>query len=161
MISLEKIEYLPLFHRETIPSHYIDVMDHMNISWYMALYSSAGWNFFASLGMDNEYYTHNQAGGFALKHFIHYYAEVCEGETVAIRTRIIGRSEKRIHFIHFMINESSRKLASTLEGLGSHADMRIRRTAPYPPEISRAIDLRFEQDQQLDWDPPLCGCISL
>ncbi len=161
MISVEKIEQLPLFHREIIPQNYIDLMGHMNVQWYMALYSRAGWEFFASIGMDEEYYRREQAGGFALKHFIRYYAEVREGETVAVRTRIIGRTEKRIHFIHFMINETSRKLASTLEALGSHADMRIRRTAPYPPELAARLDAKLEETEKLDWEAPLCGCIEL
>lgn len=161
MIPLEKIELLPLFHRETIPSTYIDLMGHMNVQWYMALYNAAGRKFFASLGMDEEYYKREQAGGFALKHFIRYYAEVCEGETVVVRSRIVGRSEKRIHFVHFMVNETTRKLASTLEALGSHADMRIRRTAPYPQEMADMIDAKLEEYEKLDWDPPLCGCITI
>jgi acyl-CoA thioester hydrolase len=160
MIPLEKIELLPLFHRETIPSTYIDLMGHMNVRWYMAIYNGAWRDFFASIGMTEEFFNRQQAGGFALKHFIRYYAEVCEGETVAVRTRIIGRSEKRIHFVHFMVNESTRKLASTLEALGSYADMRIRKTAPYPQEIAALIDEKTEEYSKLDWDPPLCGCIE-
>lgn len=161
MIPLEKIERLPLFHRETIPEAYIDVMGHMNVQWYMALYSDAVWTFFASIGMDEAYYKNNQAGGFALEHFIRYYAEVHAGETVAVYTRIVGRNEKRIHFISFLVNESTRTLASTLEALGSHADMRTRRTAPYPLEIAAQIDGKIEEYKKLDWEPPLCGCIEL
>jgi acyl-CoA thioester hydrolase len=161
MIPLEKIERLPLFHRETIPEAYIDIMGHMNVQWYMALYSDAVWTFFASFGMDEDYYQREHSGGFALEHFIRYYAEIHAGETVAVYSRIIARNEKRIHFISFIVNETTRKLASSLEALGTHADMRVRRTSPYPPKIAARIDEKIEEFKRLDWDPPLCGCIEL
>lgn len=161
MIPLEKIERLPLYHRETIPQEYIDLMGHMNVQWYMKLYSDAVWTFFASFGMDEDYYNRAQAGGFALVHHLTYYAEVHAGETVAVYSRMLGRNEKRIHFISYIVNETTRKLASSLEALGTHANMRIRKTSPYPQDIAALIDEKIEKDSQLDWDPKLCGCIGL
>jgi acyl-CoA thioester hydrolase len=161
MLPIDKLEQLPQFHQVTIPGEYIDPMGHMNIRWYMALYDTAGWNFFASIGMTQEYYERNQAGGFALIHFIRYLAEVRQDEIISVRTRIIGRSAKRLHYVHFMINETTQKLASTLEALGTHADMRIRRTAPYPPELAAAIDAKVAEYREFDWEAPLSGCIKL
>lgn len=160
IIPISKLEALPLYHRETIPSDYLDVMGHMNIRWYMALYDKAAWNFFASFGMNEEYYLKTQAGGFALKQFIRYLAEVRVGETVTVRTRLLGRSKKRIHFMHFMINETTRLLASSMEILGTHANMKIRRTSPFPPGLSTRLDAKLAQDQRLDWETPVCGIIQ-
>ena len=159
MIPVAKLEALPLFHRETIPPDYLDAMGHMNIRWYMALYDEAGWNFFASFGMDKEYYLGTQAGGFALKHFIQYLAEVRVGETVALRIRLLGRSAKRIHYMHFMINETTGVLASTMEVLGTHADMKIRRTSPFPPALAARLDTTLDAQRRLDWEAPVCGFI--
>lgn len=161
MLPIDKLEQLPLFHQVTIPGEYIDLMGHMNIRWYMALYDTAGWNFFASIGMTQEYYEQYQAGGFALLHFIRYLAEVRQNEIISVRTRIIGRSEKRLHYIHFMVNETTQKLASTMEVLGTYADMNVRRTAPYPPALAAAIDAKIAEYQELDWEAPLSGCIEL
>ena len=160
MISVEQLEALPLFHRETIPESYLDEMGHMNIRWYMALFDEAGWGFFSSFGMTYEYCQSERAGGFALQHFIRYLAEVRVGETVAVRSRLLGRSAKRIHFMHFMINETTGRLAATLEALGTHADMRIRRTSPYPPRLVARIDALIAQQSQLGWDAPVCGVIK-
>lgn len=159
MIPLERLDALPVFHRETIPSDYLDVMGHMNIRWYMALYDRASWRFFASFGMDEDYYHRAHAGAFALRQFIQYLAEVRVGETVAIRTRLLDRSAKRIHFMHFMVNETAGKLASTVEALGSHADMETRRTAPFPSEISTRLDALLAGYARLDWRAPVCGVI--
>lgn len=149
-----------MFHRETIPESYLDIMGHMNIRWYMALFDEAAWGFFASFGMDEAYCRSQQAGGFALKQHIHYLAEVHAGETVAVRTRILGRSAKRIHFMHFLINETTNRLSATMEVLGAHADMIIRRTTPYPPELVARIDATLQEQRALAWDAPLCGVIQ-
>lgn len=160
MLPLDKLADLPLYHRAAIPPEYQDAMGHMNIRWYMALFDEAGWRFFESFGMDAVYYRDQHGGGFALKHFIQYLSEVHVGETVAIRGRLLGRSAKRVHFLLFMVNETRGLLAATLEGLGSHADMRVRRTAPYPDHIAARIDALLAEHAALDWDAPVCGVIS-
>ena len=160
MISVEQVEQLPLFHRETISTDYLDIMGHMNVRWYVALYDTAAWKFFESFGMNETYYREEQAGGFALKQFIQYLAEVRVGETVTIRGRALGRSAKRVHFMLFMVNETTGVLASTFEVLGSHADMRIRRTSPYPPAIAAKLDTAIAEQNALAWDAPVCGVIN-
>jgi acyl-CoA thioester hydrolase len=161
MVNLEQLESLPLSHRFTIPREYLDLMGHMNVRWYMALFDEASWKFFATVGMDEAYYCSGKGGSFALQHFIRYLAEVRAGETVAIHTRILGRSDTRLHFMHFMINESTRKLATTLEALGAHADLTIRRIAPYPEHIATQIDAILFGQGRLDWEAPICGAIQL
>lgn len=157
--SVEQVQQLPVSHRQAIPPEFLDAMNHMNVRWYMALFDSASWTFFESFGMDADYYAQG-FGGFALKHFIQYLAEVRVGETVAIHSRILERSTKRIHFMLFMVNETTGKLAATLEALGSNADMKVRRTAPYPADLAARIDAQLAEHQRLDWDAPISGVIQ-
>jgi len=160
MIPIADLQALPLYHRESIGPDYLDVMGHMNVRWYVALFDEAAWGFFASFGMDQEYYVRAHSGSFGLKQFIRYLAEVRQGETVAIRTRILGRSASRVHFMHFMLNETRERLASTMEVLSAHADLKLRRTSPFPPKIAARIDAILAEHQRLDWDAPLCGVIQ-
>ena len=160
MISIEQLETLPFYHRATIPETYLDVMGHMNVRWYLALFDDAAINFLISLGMTLEYFDTEKSGIFALQQFIQYLAEVHVGETVAVRTRVLGRSAKRIHFMHFMINETTGKLACTLETLSSHADLTIRRTSPFPTHITDRIDAILADHRRLDWEAPLSGAIK-
>jgi acyl-CoA thioester hydrolase len=159
LVPIAELEKLPLYHRETIPSDYLDVMGHMNIRWYMTLYDKAAWNFFSSHGLNEKYFRDRQAGAFALKHVINYYAEVRVEQTVAIRTRLLGRSDKRFHVMHFMINETASRLASTIEMLGTHVDLTLRRAAPMPPEVADKFDAKLAKAQQLDWEAPVSGII--
>lgn len=158
-VGMDELNVLPLYHRRQIPGKYLDAMGHMNVRWYMALFDAASWRFFADHGMDEHYFRTRQLGGFALKHHIQYLAEVRQGDVAAVRTRLLGRSPKRIHFMHFLINETRHQLAATLESLGTHADMKRRRSAEVPPDIAAKMDATLEAHRQLPWQAPVCGVI--
>jgi very-short-patch-repair endonuclease len=64
-------------------------------------------------------------------------------------------------FMHFMINETAGLLASTIEVLGMHVDLKIRRAAPMLPEIADKFDAKLAKDQRLSWEAPVCGVIQL
>lgn len=161
MTPYEALERLPLLHRETISEKHIDLNGHMNVRWYAALYDDAGWALYRQFGLSPEYTKAEQAGGFMLKMLVQYLAEVHLGETVTIRCRLIGRSAKRIHYLYFMLNETTRVLASSLEGMDIHADLRTRRSSPFPPHVLEQIDALLAQQQALDWEPPLSGCMAI
>ena len=159
MIDLEKVRALPCEYRITIPPEYLDVLGHMNVRWYMGIADEGAWNFFASLGINLEYFEKQESGVFNLAIHTRYLAEVRLGETVTMHCRVLGRSEKRIHFMAFLVNETTQKLAATFEGLGSHADLTARRTSPFPPHIAANIDARLAHDQPHDWEAPMCGVL--
>ena len=160
IIPLVSLEALPLFHRKTIPAEYQDMMGHMNIRWYFDLFARAGRKFFKFHGLDEEYFNEGEFGIFALKHFIQYFAEVRGGQTVTIRTRLIARSDKRFHFMQFMINETTTQVAATFEALITHADLKIRRAAPMPAEIVQRLDSTLAKNETLDWKAPVSGAIK-
>lgn len=151
---------LPLTHRITITDGYLDLMGHMNVRHYLGIFDDATWHFFAHFGMDHHYYTTSGNGSFALQQFIYYAAEVRADETVAIRSRLVARTDRRIHFIHFMVNETTDRLAATVEVLGSHADLRVRRTSPFPADIAAKQDALLAEHNRLTWPAPLCGAIA-
>lgn len=157
--AISDVSALPLHHRATIIADYIDQMAHMNIQYYLHLYTQAIPSFYASLGMDKTYFRSGH-GFFTLNHCISYYPEVVVGETVAIHSRILGYSAKRLHFMFLMVNETTGRLASTLEELDSHADLTLRRTSPFPDAIANRIHQRMEADARLNWQAPLCGVLN-
>ncbi len=154
-----QLEPLPILYQGIVPAEYLDVMGHMNVRHYLALFDEAAWNFFAGFGMDQAYYDSKQGGAFALQHFIHYRAEILQNDQLTIRGRMLGRSEKRVHFMLFMVNETQGKLAAVLEDMGSHADLNQRRTSPFPPAIAANIDAILAEHQKLSWQAPVCGVI--
>lgn len=127
----------------------------------MALFDTSVWKFFISHGLDKNYFEQEHMGVFALKHFIQYFSEFKVGETVAMHIRLLGRTEKRFHFMNFMINETEGNLAAVLEVLGTNADLKLRKAVAMPRDISQKFDAQIAVDYQLDWETPVSGAINL
>ena len=161
LIPLALLETLPVYLRKTIPAEYLDIMGHMNIRWYFDMFAKSGRKFFTAHGLGEDYFRDGNFGVFTLKQYIQYFAEVRVGQTVVIHTRLIGRSDKRFHFMHFMINETTTQLAATFEALITHADLNIRRAAPMPAHIAQQFDATLAKDEPLDWEAPVCGAMKL
>jgi acyl-CoA thioester hydrolase len=58
------------------------------------------------------------------------------------------------------VNETKGKLAAIFECMNAFADLSIRKTAPFPPEIAARIDVWIENDSRLDWAAPVSGPMS-
>jgi len=156
-VAMADLTGLPSYHRQTIPEDYMDRMGHMNVRYYMAVFDTATWRMFADHGLDDAYFSTTENGVFALKQFIQYLAEVRPGETVAVYTRLLGLTDKRIHLMHFMANQDTGGLAAIIESLITHANLKVRKAAPLPSEIAAAFRSRLDKDRHLDWDPPVSG----
>src|SRR5207253_5294310 len=120
-------------HRAAIPADYLDEMGHMNVMWYTHLFSQAAWGFFQMVGLTREYLEANRAGTFALEQHFRYLKEVRLGQHVTLRSRVLGRSAKRWHTIHFMTIDELDVLAATAEVVSTYVDMTVRRSAAMPP----------------------------
>lgn len=151
---------LPITHRAEIPDEYLDVMGHMNVMWYTHLFSLGAWGLFQMVGLNRAYFEANRAGSFALTQHFRYLKEVRAGQHVTIRSRVLGRTIKRWHTIHFMTIDELDTLAATCEVVQAHVDMTTRRTSPIPPPIADAIDRLVAEHGQLNWHAPLCGAMK-
>src|SRR5687767_8820113 len=125
------LQALPVTHQATIPESYLDLMGHMNVMWYTYLFGQATVGLFKLMGIDRDYYENQRAGSFALAQYFNYLKEVRVGEQVTLRSRLLARSEKRFHSIHFMTKGDDQILAATGEFLGTHVDLNIRRSSPF------------------------------
>ena len=133
-VTMADLTDLPSYHRETIPEDYMDRMGHMNVRYYMAVFDKATWCMFVDYGLDEEYFRTTENGVFALKQFIQYLAEVRPEETVAVYSRILGLTDKRMHLMHFMANQDTNGLAAIIESLITHANQRFVKLPPCHPK---------------------------
>lgn len=132
-------------------------MGHMNVMWYSHLFGSSVLEFFKTIGLNNDYFQTNNTGSFVLEQHILYIAEVREGETVSVRTRALGRSEKRLHFQTFLVKEDAQTLAATSEIITVHIDMSRRRSSPLPMHVVTGFDAVLAQHAGLAWESPVNG----
>lgn len=154
------LSQLPLTHQSAITDEYLDEMGHMNVMWYTHHFDLATAAFFDSFGMGMSYFEGETTGAFAMESHTRYLVEVLVGQSISLRTRGLGRSQRRIHFMHFMTIEETGRVAATTELVGVHIDLTTRRSAPLPFPISSSFDAILEQHRQLDWDAPICGVMG-
>jgi acyl-CoA thioester hydrolase len=160
-ISLDQLASLPAVYRAMIPPPYEDRNGHMNMRWHLALYDEAGDAMYPMLGLTADYFAASGAGGFDLEHHLWYPSEVRIGDTVVIRARLLARSSKLFHYMMFMVNETRGVLSSFFECVHAHADLRTRRTSPFPPQVASQIDTLIAAHRALTWPAPASGSMGL
>jgi acyl-CoA thioester hydrolase len=160
-ISLEQLAPLPVVYKTVIPPSYEDRNGHMNVRWYMVLYDEAGDAMYPMLGLTADYYADSGMGGFDLEHHLWYVSELHAGDTVMIRARILARSAKLMHYIMFMVNESRCVVSSLFECVHAHADLKVRRTAPFPDRAAARIDALIAAHRALAWPAPVSGSMGV
>ncbi|MBZ0308027.1 MAG: thioesterase family protein [Anaerolineae bacterium] len=161
MIALHQLEILPTFFRVTVGEEAMDAMGHMNVRWYAGFFDEGTWALMDRIGLTQAYWLEKQAGMAALEQHIRYYQEVRLGENILIKTRLLARSAKRIHFMHFMVNESKNGLAATSELVATHMDLAARRSSAFADVITQQLDDLLTQHQQLAWEAPVCGVMRV
>ncbi len=159
-ISLERICALePACLRMTVPESYRDRNGHMNMRWYIAIFDDAGDNLYVRLGLTPEYHREHMTGMFDLEHHLNFLSEVLPGDNVAVYARLVGQSARRLHWLMFMVNETRGRLAALFECVSAFADLRARKTAPFPLEIASRIAANGAVAAELDWPAPVCGAM--
>ena len=157
-ISLEKILLLePACLRMTVPEAYGDENGHMNVRWYAAIFDEAGDILHARLGLTSEFHKAHGTGTMDLENHFNYLHEVRAGDRLAIFSRLVAHSAKRIHYLMFMVDETRGSLSAIFECINAFADLKLRKTAPFPPEIATKIEAGVAAGAALDWPLPVCG----
>jgi acyl-CoA thioester hydrolase len=161
-IPLTKILALePACLRMTVPESYRDQNGHMNMRWYVAIFDEAGDSLYLRLGLTPDYHRQHATGTFDLEHHTHFISEVNPGDRVAVYVRLVAHSVKRFHYLMFMVNETRGTLAAIFECLNAFADLTVRKTAPFPPEIASKIAAGVAAGCNLDWPAPVCGAMHV
>ena len=160
-IALEDIRALgePCL-RLTVPESWQDANAHMNIRWYVVIFDDAGDVLHDRLGLTPGFHRANQTGTMDLEHHINYVGEVMPGEEVSVYVRYVAASEKRLHYLMFLVNESRGRLAAIFECMNAFADLKTRRLAPFPRKTALRISAAIQQHERLHWAPPVSGAMK-
>src|SRR5262245_25053973 len=161
-ISLNDITQLrPMCLRRTIPAEYLDLNNHMNMRWYVALFDDAGDTLHDHLGLTRDFRRASGTGTMDLEHHTWFINEVMAGSQICVYARMVARSAKMMHYLMFMVNESTGKVAAHFECVNALVDLQARKTAPYPAESLARIDGMLAEQSRLAWAAPICGAMRV
>lgn len=144
-----------------VPSSFEDENGHMNIRHYLDLAARVISTVFSTVGVTDEYRATRGMGFFTAEHHLSYVSEIVVGESVSGYFRALERSDKVVHAMVFLVNDTQRRLAYTLELIAPHVDLRGRRTAPMPVDLAQAWDAELAAVAHVPWDAPVCGVMGV
>jgi acyl-CoA thioester hydrolase len=144
----------------TIPAAFEDGNGHMNVRYYFDLCLRAIDAVFNRFGLTPEYRTSRAQTFFTAEHHIRYYSETHVGDHVSVHVRILDRSDKVVHALALLVDDTTRELAGTLELIAVHVDMSTRRPVAFAADFAAAIDQELAAGAA-DWPAPVCGSMGI
>lgn len=161
--TVEQVRQLPTNLSTTVPPEYIDHNGHMNVRHYLDLQVAGCELRFGELDMGGDYPARSGGllGIFTAEHHLSYYAEVHEGDTVSVHPRLVGASDKVMHIMALTVNDTTGRLAATMEVTIIHVDMTTRRPVPMPEDHLLRVKKTAEDHAQLEWPAPVCGVMGV
>jgi acyl-CoA thioester hydrolase len=127
----------------------------------VALFDDAGDTLHEHLGLTREFHRVNGTGTMDLEHHTWFLNEVMPDSQIGVYARMVARSAKMIHYLMFMVNESTGTMAAQFECVNALVDLRARKTTPYPAEILARIDAVLAEQSRLAWVPPVSGAMRV
>lgn len=124
-------------HTPVMPD-WIDYNEHLTEYCYLKLFGDATDVVLARIGAGMDYV----ASGFSfytVETHIRHLGQARLGQTVEVRTRVLGADGKRLHLFHEMTNCDTGALIATAEHMLVHVDAKAEKSAPAPEAIVQAM----------------------
>ncbi|GAC1337763.1 MAG: thioesterase family protein [Acetobacteraceae bacterium] len=122
----------------TVRPEWIDDNGHLNLAYYLVLFDWATDAIWAAIGLGDAFRATGR-GTFAAESHILYKAELVAGDTVTVRSQILGLDGKRLHLSHEMNKVQDHSVAAQQEIMFLSVDLGSRRVAPFPAEVAGRI----------------------
>lgn len=158
----DQVREIPSSVSRTVPAEHIDLNGHMNIQHYLTLGGTGIWQHGErAWGMDEDYLPRTGFSTFTAEHHLRYLAEIVEGSQTSVHVRTEARSQRALHAVALIVDDTENRLACVMEAALVHMDLRARRPTPFPPEVAEALDADIAVAQQLAWSAPVSGAITV
>jgi acyl-CoA thioester hydrolase len=139
-VSRPVIEYEAIVQPE-----WIDSNGHMNLAYYVVVFDLATDALYAALDIGDAYREATGNSCFTAETHTLYEREVHLGDSLMIRSWLLGADTKRLHYFHEMFHVDSGERSAVQELMALHIDMGVRRVSPYPAEQYAALQQAVKQ----------------
>lgn len=151
---------LPSYSERPVPVAFEDINGHMNVRYYLGIASEGLDEALEEVGIPTNWADKGFAI-FSAEHHLTYVAELLTGDAVSARVLLVGRSERALHLVIYLLDDTREQVSCVVEEICLHMDMTTRKTSPWPDEVASQIDDRVAEHQALDVKPTLSGSMSL
>lgn len=160
--TYDQISALPRFAEQPVPVAFEDRNGHLNVRHYLGIASEGLDDSLVEVGIPKDW---NDTGRaiFSVEHHLSYFHELITGDKISVRTRLVGRSEKAVHVLVYLVDEGNQRVPYLMEEIFLCIDMtqEVRRAVPWSEETAALLDARIAEHAQLGWEPHLSGTMRL
>jgi acyl-CoA thioester hydrolase len=158
--TYEQLAGLPAYAEQPVPIAFEDANGHLNVRHYTGIASEGLDESLVELGIPQNWPASGHAC-FSVEHHLVYLAELRTGDRMSARVRLLGRSERAVHALGYLLDESHQRLSFVMEEIFLHIDLETRRSAPWPEDVAAALDRRIAEHAELPWEPDVSGSMRL
>ncbi|GAB5468544.1 MAG: thioesterase family protein [Rhodospirillales bacterium] len=133
-------------------SEWLDYNGHMNETYYLLVMSRGIDRLMELIGCDRAYRESGQGTLYTLETHIRYFAEVKEGQALAVTSRIVERDAKRLRLYSQVWCEDAADPAAAAEFMLLHVAGDPPRAAPFADPLPAAF--AWLETRQADLAPP-------
>src|SRR5476651_782564 len=123
-----------------IEPQWIDYNGHLNMAYYNVMFDRAIDELWLTLGIGPGYMKARKGSTFTAECHVRYLREIHLGDPVQVSILLVGADEKRLHTFEELRPATEGWLSATSENMTIHIDMKLRKTAPFPPDIRARIE---------------------
>ena len=124
-------------HTEPLQTEWLDAYGHLNEAYYLVPFSNANWKLQDHFGIGVEYFDRTGGALYTVETHLRYVREVRAPANLEVETYVLGADEKRIWHAHRLIVDGIPR--ATGEFMSLHYDSKLKRVAPLPETVRRAL----------------------
>ena len=121
-----------------VEKQWIDYNGHLNMAYYNVLFDRAVDQAFELLGCGADY-VKKGFSTFTAEVHVRYLRELQAGDPVRVTFQLLDYDSKRMHYFEQLFHANEGWVSATSENMSLHVDMAAKKTAPFPPEITRCL----------------------
>jgi acyl-CoA thioester hydrolase len=137
--DLEPVFFAPFVSSAmVVEPAWIDYNGDLNMAYYNVLFDRAVDEAFELLGCGADYVKRGYSTFTAEVH-VRYLRELHAGDPVRVTFQLLDYDAKRMHYFEQLFHADQGWVSATSENMSLHVDMGAKKTARFPPEITRRL----------------------
>ena len=122
-----------------IEPQWIDYNGHLNMAYYNVLFDRSVDQFFDRIGIGAGYLKARNGSTMTAECHVRYIREIHLSDPAQVSILVVAADEKRLHVFKELRHATEGWLSATSENMTLHIDMKVRKVAPFPPDIHARI----------------------
>ena len=159
--TYEQLSALPAFCEQVVPQGFEDINGHLNIRHYVGIASEGLDESLVDLGIPIQWPNIAGQAVFTAEHHMRYPHELLTGDRLSVRVRLIGRSDRALHVLVYLLDETHQRVSFVMEEIALHVDLETRKTSDWPADVAAQLDERIAEHEKLPFEADLSGSLKL